>query len=220
MMRTRKSRKNEKKIMIPSFTTEDRTALSVGNPRVKSIAYRFHWSVDTVVKRVENALTSPIEQTLYLQVALGYRIHPESLLKMLKVFRGDEGLSEADLEQVSVGPNLVKSKFDDVLGKVEIALMLIDKTSDASEYMMSMDHAAQLVEAYGDYAEDILGEIIENPFQAAEQLEITSQTPRVIVGVAVKALLQSINDHRNGQPLPLRLEDMFSHVDKKRKIYE
>lgn len=202
-------------VMIPALTSQDKTALVPSNPRVKSIAFRFRWGVDTVIKRVSNALPSPIEQQIYLRVAAGYRIHPESLRKMLNVFRGTDELKSTDLREVSVGQNMVVSRFDEIVEKVEQALALVDKTSDCADYMMSMDSAAKLVEVYGDHAEEMFGEIVENLYDVARLLGIKSESPHIIVGVAVKVLVKKISGHRDGNPFPLTIEEIFGHQNKR-----
>ena len=184
------------------------------NPRVRGLAYKLRWSVGTLIKA--NALPSPIEQRLYLQVAIGYRLHPESLRKMLEVFRGEEGLTDADLFARTVGPGLFVNRFDEVVEKVEHALVLIDKTSDSSEYMMSMDSAAYLVEAYGEHAEEVLGQIVENLYDVARLLDIRSENPRVIVGVAVRYLVEQISGGLGGRTLPLTIDEMFEGGDTRR----
>lgn len=67
--------------MIPAETTSDRLALVPTNPRVKAIAFRFRWQVDTLIARVQGALAAPTEQQLYLQVGGSFRVHPETLRK-------------------------------------------------------------------------------------------------------------------------------------------
>lgn len=187
-------------------------SLEPTNLRVRGIAYKMRWNPETVVRRVQNALPAPVEQQVYLEVALGFRIQPESLRTMLDVFRESDPLRDADRDWVTVGPDMVKSRFTDIVDKIEQALLLVDKTSDASEYMMSMESAAQLVEAYGDHAENVLGQIIENMGDVAERLEIKSEVLRVVVGVAIKALVKALKHHPNGKPYPLTIEDMFANV--------
>lgn len=182
------------------------------NLRVKGIARRFRWEPTTLIRRVENALPAPVEQQVYLEVGLGYRIQPESLAKMLKVFREADSLREIDRDWHTVGLNMVKSRFTDILDKIEAALLLIDKTSDAAEYMMSMESAAHLVEAYGEHAEDVLGQIIENLGVVQRLLCISSEVPRKIVGVAVKEIVKTLKGYPSGKPYPLTIEDMFSGV--------
>src|SRR5580765_4268815 len=94
--------------MIPAGTSEDRTALIATNPRVKTIAFRLRWRTDTVIRRVQAAL-APVEQQIYLHVAGGFRLQPESLRKLLDVFC-PQPLTEADLVRTSPGRHLVISR--------------------------------------------------------------------------------------------------------------
>jgi hypothetical protein len=195
-------------VLIPAAVGTDKTALVPSNPRVANIAFRLRWNAETVIKRVEATLTSPVEQQLYLRVAGGYRIHPESLLKLLEVFRGARELQNADLTQVSIGKNLVTSRFDEILEKVEQALILLDKTDDGAEYMMSMTNAARLVEAYGDHSLEVFGELVENVARVAELLGIRTQSERRIVGVAIKTLVEEVLG-KGCSTLPMTVEEMF-----------
>jgi hypothetical protein len=199
--------------LIPIKTGNDRSALVPENPRIKGIAFRWRWRAETVVRRVEDALPSVVERMIYVDLALGYRIHPESLRKMLDVFRGDNPLTQKDLEKRVVGVNLVKSKFDDVVDKVEQALSLIDKTSDSAQYMMSMANAAHLVEVYGSHAEEVLGQIVENIADVARYLNLNPErSSSVIVGVAVTVLIQKLHNLQGGETLPLTVEEMFREL--------
>lgn len=197
---------------LPSDMGFGNRTLTVTNIRVRGIARKMRWSPEKLVIRVENSLTSLVEQQVYLEVGLGYRIHPESLRKMLEVFREGDSLRDIDRDWFTVGPNMVKSRFSDVIDKVEQALLLIDKTSDASDCMMSMESAAYLVEVYGDHAESMLSQIVDNTPLTARLLEIKTERPRVIVGVAVRELVKVIKQH-TGSPFPLTIEEAFSHVE-------
>src|SRR5258708_16424902 len=90
-----------KNVLIPAATGTDKTALVPTNPRVANIAFRLRWNAETVIRRVEKSLPSKVEQQLYLRVAGGYRIHPESLAKLLEVFHGRQGLQSGDLQHRS-----------------------------------------------------------------------------------------------------------------------
>lgn len=201
----------EKNVLIPAAVGTDKTALVPTNPRVANIAFRLRWNAETVIRRVENALPSKVEQQLYLRVAGGYRIHPESLAKLLQVFRGEQELQSADLEQKSIGEHLVSSRFDEILEKVEHALAILDKSADSAEYMMSVHNAAVLVEHYGEHSLDMLGEIIENVATVAELLGIHTTNERKIIGVAVKVLVEEVIGRSEGL-LPLTIEEMFGSV--------
>lgn len=197
------------RVLIPvGPVTHDKTALVTTNPRVMNIAFRLRWTTETVVRRVEAALASPIERQMYLQVAGGYRIQPESLAKLLIVFRGTAELQESDLVQHSVGPNMVLSRFDQIVLKIETALALLDKTDDGADYMMSMMNTAQLVEAYDDYAVEVVGMIVENVAGVAELLRLRTNDPRKIVGVAIKTLIQEVLPKQQAK-LPMTIEEMF-----------
>jgi hypothetical protein len=219
MSKRASARRSDEKVgnvLIPAAVGKDKTALVPSNPRVANIAFRLRWNAETVIRRVENTLTSPIEQQLYLRVAGGYRIHPESLLKLLEIFRGARELQACDLEQVSLGKNLATSRFDDILEKVEHALVILDKTSDNAEYHVSMRTAALLVEAYGEHSMEVFGELMENVAQVAELLGIHSTSDQKIVAIAVKILVEEVLQDRIGL-LPLTIEEMFGDRRKRRE---
>ena len=147
-----------------------------------------------------------------MRVAGGYRIHPESLAKLLEVFRGGQELQSGDLEQRSIGGNLIVSRFDDILEKVEHALVLLDKTADSAEHMMSVRYAAILVEHYGEHSFEMLGEITENVATVAELLGIKTTDERKIIGVAIKVLVEEVIGRSCQGLLPLTVEEMFGGV--------
>ena len=137
--------------MIPAATTGDRLALVPTNPRVKAIAFRFRWRVETVIARVARVLPSVMEQRLYLHVASAFRIHPETIRKLLDVFLGPDGsLRESDLDRHAIGENLLASRFEVVVDQVECALRLLDKHDLPYErFGLVVGRVAWLVEAYG-----------------------------------------------------------------------
>ena len=194
--------------MIPAATTPNRTALVPTNPRVKSIAFRLRWHVDTVIQRVEDALPSPVEQQLYLAVAGGFRIHPESLRKLLDVFLDGDNLRESDLQQVTIGPHLVVSRFDQTVDKIQSALSLLDKTSDTmAASCLSMTVVARLVEVYGDSAEEIVGSVIENSEYVADRLHLHQSTSTsAVIGIALADLCKRL---ALGREVPMTVEEMF-----------
>lgn len=198
--------RSHRSVMIPAATTSDRTALVPTNPRVKSIAFRFGWKADTVVRRVQAVLPSVTEQQLYLHVASGYRIHPESLRKLLNVFLNGGTLTPQDLEQHVVGLNLVTSRFDQTVEKVEVALGIIDKTADVMQRsQMGMDVVAQLVEAYGVHADNIIGTIVDGVADVARLLRLEEYPVPMVIGIALSELCSRIDRG----VLPLTVEEMF-----------
>lgn len=198
--------------LIPSATTSDRLALVPTNPRVKSIAFRFRWRPDTVVERVRTALPSVVEQQLYLRVGGAFRIHPETIRKMLDVFIGPgEQLRPEDLDRRQIGENLIASRFDDVAEKIETALSLLDKGGDVAGFAMtSVARVATLVEVYGESAEDVLGILVEHLDEVRDRLGLGKDVKApAVFGVALERLCARIADGL----LPIGLEEMFETIE-------
>jgi hypothetical protein len=195
--------------MIPAANTEDRTALVGTNPRVKTIAWRLRWSTNTVIRRVRAALPSRIEQQLYLYVGGTFRLQPESLRKLLDVFC-DRPLMEGDLVRAEVGKNLVTSRFDETVEKLEIALQILDKTADLFYVQpIAMRRIAILVEAYGAEAEGVIASLVERSQELIERLRLRADISNgEATAVALKILTGRLDRHEY-RVLPLTLEEMF-----------
>lgn len=209
-----KKQDNEKRVPQdpPSALARNtQQALIFATPRILTIGLGLNWKPSTLIRRVKEALSSPVEQQLYLHVAGSCHIHPESMAKLLGIFRGSDELCESDLEQRQVGENLFTSRFDEIIDKVEAALSLVNKATDNADYPMSMEQAASLVEIYGEDAEYAFGIIVDNVGEVGERLGMYTTSERMIVGVAVRALIESHKSDRNprGCPTALTIEDMF-----------
>lgn len=160
-------------------------ALTTDNTRVKVLAFRLNRKPETLIRSIEASLQSEVEQQLYLQVAVEGRILPATMEKLLLEFRGDRPLDKCDLKNIDLGNNLYSNRFDDIVEKVEIASGLLDKHSEFGQYPMSAETAAKLVTVYGEYAPEIVSQVIDNVWEIAAIMRMEKHSPRVIVGVAL-----------------------------------
>jgi len=56
----------------------------------------------------------------------------------------------------------------------------------------------------------MLGVIVENLFVVARHLRIQNDTPRIIVAMAIKRLVENITAEDSGRPLPLTIDEIFA----------
>ncbi len=193
------------------LATTDTTALVPSNVRVQTVAFVLRWRRETLIRRVEAALPSTTEQQIYLKVAGGFRVMPETVKTMLEVFRGSAELLPQDMVSSHPGRHYVVNTFDIMHEKVEKACDLIRNGEDKALYPMSAEHAAILVEFYDSAAYDIVGMLVDNVFEVGQKLGMTSESERVIVGVAISTLAKRLKAHKKGSPMPLTIDDMFAH---------
>lgn len=126
--------------------------LAVTNQEVVKAASLLKWKPETIVRRVKKALPTIIHQQVYLALAADFRIHPESLAKLIDYYLGENGLKVEDLEPRSVGSNLVTSKFSlftEFLSECFSLLRLV--AEDYTELGMSLMNVAEIVQHYGTF---------------------------------------------------------------------
>jgi hypothetical protein len=140
----------------------ERYALVPTNPTVVSLSRAFKWNPETVIARVQRALPVQFEQQIYLAVAESFRIHPESLAKLLLIYRGSKPLSITDLERRELGKNVVSNSFGDFSDFFEACMHLVKIVSKEYEaFGLSMDLAAHIVLTFGVNHPEALIEMID-----------------------------------------------------------
>lgn len=127
---------------------------------------------------------------------------------MLDVFLG-RPLDEYDLPQKTVGQNLIMSRFDDTVDKVELALQILDKTGDLlAMQSLSVRTVSILVDAYGEEAESIISSLIERSSEIIAYLRLPrGATPGLAVGIALDRLAGRIASG-SYRVLPMTFEEM------------
>jgi len=124
-------------------------------------AKRRGWKTETMIRRVEAALPSQVERQLYLKIARTISANPETVAKILRVLVGDQQLSESDMHDVTVGPNLKINRF---VATAELVLETLTVTHVLAEHYgsVSATHAALLVRAYGpQFVEDVVDSLFQ-----------------------------------------------------------
>ncbi len=178
----------------------DDVALIVTSPHVVAIATRLGWHPTTLIRRVEAALPSKVEQHAFLQMGPDFRIHPESFAKLLRLYLGNRQLSSSDLQEHQVSARLVRSTMSDIGDYIENALDLLEKISADIAYYhlrMSMTDAGTLTIAYGNGALDIIQDIVGNLDVVRHKMHINQATPdRVVLMSAIKRIIRWIDEGR------------------------
>ncbi len=149
---------NPKQDLVPA----ERYSLTPANPIIVGLSRAFHWTPATAITRIEQALPDKFEQQVYLGVAESFRIHPESLAKLLRLYRGSKPLSVHDLERRPMGQNVVSNSFGDFSDFFEACMNLVKVVAKEFEaFSINMEFAARIVLAYGP----------NNPEQVIEMID-------------------------------------------------
>jgi hypothetical protein len=130
---------------------------------VIKLARRLRWSAKVAVARIERALPVKFEQQVYLSVADGFSIHPESLAKLLAMFRGDRPLAIEDLENRPSGSkNIVVNRFGEFSDFLSACMNLVKIVpQEFCGLALGMELAGKMVMEYGT----------KNPEQVIEMID-------------------------------------------------
>lgn len=191
----------------------DPLALVPSNPAVLQIGSRLRWKPTTVVSRVQKALPSTFEQSLYLLLAKDFGIQPESLAKILDTYYGSRGFIAADmLERRKVGPELYSDTFAQFVEFFETCMYLMRLVTDEiGTSVLSMELAAELVVAYGDQeAEQLVESFCNNLDVYCDILNVNqrrsySDRARTCLYIFLKGYLEETQ--KSGTPNLLGVED-------------
>ncbi|MBI2573843.1 MAG: hypothetical protein HYV78_00390 [Candidatus Wildermuthbacteria bacterium] len=145
-------------------------SLSVDGQGVTALARRLKWSPEALVRRIQDALPAPLEQQVYLEVALSLRLRratlPETFGKIFRELIGERKLTARDLEDRVVGENLVVNTMVEVGDYLAIALELLERFWELGvRSVPTVRVATKLAMAYGEHAVDIV-EMVENNLHA------------------------------------------------------
>jgi hypothetical protein len=179
------------------------------------VAETFKWRPARALQRIKDALPSVFEQHLYVVLAPHFRIHPETLAKLRKIY-SDKPLSIDDLKRKDAGQGLRTNplgNFSDFFGACMNLVKIV--TKEYSAFSMSMEIAGRIVLAYG----------VENPEGAIEMIDDAldnwcelfnvdadrsySERMRICTWILVDNLLPQLEDR--GIPAPLRFEDVSEY---------
>lgn len=137
------------------------------NPKIVSLSTRWNWRPQTLIRRIESALPAPMEQQLYLTVANDFRIRPESVAKLLRMFLGRNALTIDDLNPVQVEANIYFSRiraFSEFLRECLNLLRIVVYEYDG--LTLTIEQAGQIVLCYGTENPELIIELIDNNLDA------------------------------------------------------
>jgi hypothetical protein len=183
------------------------------NPRVLSLAKRFRWKPETVISRIKRALPAPLEQEIYLGIGPDFRMFPESLAKLLRFFLGQERLEIEDLESVTVGNNLVYSRFKNFADFLQECLNLLKIVSkEYSDFSLTIEQAAVIVSTYGnDHPERLIEMVDTNLDELCEILGVgEGHTYRYRMQICVWLMVTKVipENRESCRPEILTMEDI------------
>ena len=194
----------------------ERFDLMITNPTVVALSKAFHWKPETTIARIERALPAKFEQQVYLAVAESFRIQPESLAKILAIYRGPKPLSVTDLERRTLGKNVVTNSFGDFADFFEACMNLVKIiVKEYEAFVPSMELAAFIVQAFGNNHPEALIEMIDtNLDEFCEFFEISihhtySERMRLCTWLYIVKLLPKLR--KQGVPDVLNVEEFFTH---------
>ena len=135
--------------------------ITVASPQILAVAQAFNMAPQKLLVRVKNCLPAVFEQHVYLEVAHDFRIHPETMAKILAVYRAGRPLSESDLERRPVGQNTVSNTFGDFADFFECVMNFIKLIpKEYPGFAVGAELAADIVVAYGKESPERVIEMI------------------------------------------------------------
>ena len=191
--------------------------LKASNPVVHSLAIKLNWKPETVVRRVSTALSEKFEQQVYLSVATQFSIHPESMAKLLVIYRGDTPLTASSLERRKIGENLLSNSFGEFIEYLEECMNLIRiVTAEHQAFSMSMELAGIIVSTYGKESERFIEMVDSNlddccNFMGVNTKRSYSEKMRTCIFLIISKVFPQLKIR--GVPDPLDISDLFEDED-------
>ncbi|MGD0977403.1 MAG: hypothetical protein ABR875_03895 [Minisyncoccia bacterium] len=164
--------------------------------RVIAIASRLHWKPATAIRRIKNALPAVFEQQLYLVLGSSFRILPESMAKLLRIFLESRAMDRSDLDRIDMGKNLATSLFSEFSDFIRECLNLLKVLADKSTGIsITIETAAWVVLNFGTDNPERLIEMVDCQLdEVCEFFGINSQRPynerlRICIWVMAKKVI-------------------------------
>ena len=118
--------------------------LTIHDKSVVSLSKAMHWKPKTVIRRIESALPSIPERTIYLAIGGDFGLRPESFAKILKIYMGATSMKSDELQPPT-------PRFLSFLEFLTAVLDLVKiQAADYPGLSLSIDNAAQIVMTYGN----------------------------------------------------------------------
>lgn len=174
-------------------------ALNKDGKRLRSIASKMHLKPETLLTKIEKALPSMVEQYMYLRLSADFRIHPETLSKLLRCYLGKEMLEPKDLQTKVLGNGIAIRKVDQVAEFLETCFSLLDKSSeDYSGLRLGAEAVARFVKYFGhDHAENMMASIANELYYIKGRLSLVNKSDKFVFRYAFYYIVFVISEHEN-----------------------
>lgn len=189
--------------------------LTVNHPGIIKVAKTFNWNPERTLQRIKNALPSVFEQHLYTVLAPHFRIHPETLAKLRKIY-SDKPLSIEDLKRTTVGKDLRTNPLGNFSDFFEACMNLVKIVSkDYGAGLLGMETAGRIVVTYGVNNPESMIEMLDGELDRwCELFHINprkgySERMRICAVALVDELLPQLE--ARGIPAPLSFEDVSEY---------
>ncbi len=195
-----------------ALARQNSAELTINHPGIVKVAETFNWKPTRALQRIKDALPTVFEQHLYVVLAPHFRIHPETLAKLRKIY-SDKPLSIDDLQRKDVGIGLRTNplgNFSDFFAACMNLVKIVSK--EYSAFTPSIEIAGKIVAAYGTENPEYVIEMIDDELDRwcelfnVDERRSYSERMRICAWILVDSLLPQL-EHR-GIPAPLRFEEV------------
>lgn len=130
--------------------------LSVRDQRVCAVSLAMRWKPTTALRRINAALPTYAEKTIYLAIGASFGLRPESFAKIFKAYMGDRKLRAEQLEPPS-------SEFSSFLEFLSAVLDLLKvQATDYPGLSLSIKNATEIVLTYGHENYELFFQMLES----------------------------------------------------------
>jgi hypothetical protein len=187
------------KIKVSTLRSAVNNALSTDGKKLRFIAKKMNLKPETLLTRIEKALPSMVEQYMYLRLSSDFRIHPETLAKLLRCYLGTEILEPKDLQTKVLGNGMTIRKVDQVAEFLESCFSLLDKSSE--EYCglkLGAEAVARFVKYFGpEHAENVMASIANEMLYLRERLHLFTKSDKFVFRYTFYFIVQVISEREN-----------------------
>lgn len=166
----------------------------------------------TLIKHIKRYLSSPVEQSIYLEIAAEFRHKPDTFKSILNKIL-DRDLIEQDLMKTFDGTQWHETKVDSIEPVIIEALHLIQRVpNDYEDLRIKASTAAVLVMSYGEDAISFIDSIMDDWIEIAEILKFGRYASRYPTArAAIWLWLNKILPYckQKGIPDQIRFMDYF-----------
>ncbi len=194
------------------------------NLSVIRVARRLGWTPSRAIVRIQEALPAPLEQQIYLAIASGFGILPESMAKLLRLYLGHQELEIEDLRPSSLSGDVGFSRFRTFAEYLRECLNLLRIVKkEYSDFSITIEHAGVIVLHYGTDNPELLIEMVDNNLEEmCKILHISNKRSysyrmRTCIWLMAKVIIPE--NRKNGCPDILDISDFLTiSSDKRQKL--